>query len=269
MENFSHHLDRWHVEGAETPEQVRDRVLAAVRQIAAENDGRTVAVFSHGCAIRILLATLQGYSIAQLGQTPHGDNTAVSLIEADGAQMRVVFRDDNSHLTDPRYAQGETVKKRANALEPGLYFQPLRLPEDAALVENCAEAFPEANVRERAEAGTVLTGFLDQEAVGLVGFCPERQAAENAGWISLFYIREPYRRRGYGVQLLGQAVAHYRPLGRRCLRIALTPEESARCPFFRDYGFVPAGRGEDGREILEKDISFDPAFLGPEGESGC
>ena len=85
----------------------------------------------------------------------------------------------------------------------------------------------------------ILTGFLDQEAVGLVGFCPERQAAENAGWISLFYIREPYRRRGYGVQLLGQAVAHYRPLGRRCLRIALTPEESARCPFFRDYGFVP------------------------------
>ncbi len=213
MENFSHHLDRWHVEGAETPEQVRDRVLAAVRQIAAENDGRTVAVFSHGCAIRILLATLQGYSIAQLGQTPHGDNTAVSLIEADGAQMRVVFRDDNSHLTDPRYAQGETVKKRANALEPGLYFQPLRLPEDAALVENCAEAFPKANVRERAEAGTVLTGFLDQEAVGLVGFCPERQAAENAGWISLFYIREPYRRRGYGVQLLGQAVAHYPPPG--------------------------------------------------------
>lgn len=269
MENFSHHLDRWHVEGAETPEQVRDRVLAAVRQIAAENDGKTVAVFSHGCAIRILLATLQGYSIAQLGQTPHGDNTAVSLIEADGAQMRVVFRDDNSHLTDPRYAQGETVKKRANALEPGLYFQPLRLPEDAALVENCAEAFPEANVRERAEAGTVLTGFLDQEAVGLVGFCPEHQAAENAGWISLFYIREPYRRRGYGVQLLGQAVAHYRPLGRRCLRIALTPEENAQCPFFRDYGFVPAGRGEDGREILEKDISFDPAFLGPEGESGC
>ena len=117
--------------------------------------------------------------------------------------------------------------------------------------------------------GTVLTGFLDQEAVGLVGFCPEHQAAENAGWISLFYIREPYRRRGYGVQLLGQAVAHYRPLGRRCLRIALTPEESAQCPFFRDYGFVPAGRGEDGREILEKDISFDPAFLGPEGESGC
>ena len=43
MENFSHHLDRWHVEGAETPEQVRDRVLAAVRQIAAENDGKTVA----------------------------------------------------------------------------------------------------------------------------------------------------------------------------------------------------------------------------------
>ena len=269
MENFSHHLDRWHVEGAETPEQVRDRVLAAVRQIAAENDGKTVAVFSHGCAIRILLATLQGYSIAQLGQTPHGDNTAVSLIEADGAQMRVVFRDDNSHLLDPAYAAGEMVKKRANALEPGLYFQPLDLGEQAALVACCAGEFPEADVRRQAEAGTVLAGFLDREAVGLVGFDTEQQAAEGAGWIRLFYVREPYRRRGYGVQLLGQAVAHYRPLGRKCLRIALSGEQSTGKSFFRDYGFRPAGQSGDGREILEKDISFDPEFLGSEGEPGC
>jgi broad specificity phosphatase PhoE len=96
MKNFSTHLDKWHVDGAETPEQVRDRVVAAVREIAAENDGKTVAVFSHGCAIRILLGTLEGMSIAELGRVPCGDNTAVSLIEADGDQLKVVFRDDNS-----------------------------------------------------------------------------------------------------------------------------------------------------------------------------
>lgn len=269
MENFSHHLDQWHVEGAETPEQVRDRVLSAVRQIAAENDGKTVAVFSHGCAIRILLATLQGYSLAQLGQTPHGDNTAVSLIEAEGDQMRVVFRDDNSHLLDPRYAQGEMVKKRANALEPGLYFQPLRLPEQAALVEDCAENCPDTDVRELVKKDTVLTGFLGEEAVSLVGVCPEKQAEDHIGWISLFYMEETCRRRGYGVQLLGQVVAHYRPLGRKYLRVALKDAQHAGRTFFLGYGFVPVGRMEDGREILEKDISYDPTFLEPEGESGC
>ena len=140
MENFSHHLERWHVDGAETPEQVRDRVLSAVQEIAAENEGRTVAVFSHGCAIRILLATLQGLSIAQLGETAHGDNTAVSLLEVENGVLRVVFRDDNSHLRGPMFAAGETVRKRANALEPGLYFQPLHLPEEELFLTDCGQA---------------------------------------------------------------------------------------------------------------------------------
>ena len=75
MEDFSRHFTKWHIEGAETPWQVLDRVLGAVRAIAAENEGRTVAVFSHGYAIRVLLAHLQGYSMEEAGQTPHGDNT--------------------------------------------------------------------------------------------------------------------------------------------------------------------------------------------------
>lgn len=59
LENFNHRLHLWHVEGAETPQAVQTRLLAAVRDIAAANDGKTAAVFSHGCAIRLLLAALQ------------------------------------------------------------------------------------------------------------------------------------------------------------------------------------------------------------------
>ena len=116
LEYFTHQLHLWHAEGAETPAQVRDRVLAAVKKIAAENDGRTVAVFSHGCAIRILLATLQGIPIEELGKTPHGDNTAVSLLRGDGEKLEVVYRDDNSHLLDPAYTHGEPISRHANAL---------------------------------------------------------------------------------------------------------------------------------------------------------
>ena len=60
MAYFSRQFTKWHIEGAETAQQVLDRVLGAVRAIAAENEGRTVAVFSHGYAIRVLLAHLQG-----------------------------------------------------------------------------------------------------------------------------------------------------------------------------------------------------------------
>ena len=77
LENFNHRLHLWHVEGAETPQAVQTRLLAAVRDIAAANDGKTAAVFSHGCAIRLLLAALQGIPLEELGKTPTGSNTEI------------------------------------------------------------------------------------------------------------------------------------------------------------------------------------------------
>ncbi len=89
--------------------------------------------------------------------------------------------------------------------------------------------------------------------MGLVRFDPEREAGDGRGWVDLLWIEEASRRRGYGTQLLGQAVAYYRPRGRTVLRAA----GPAELPFFRRRGFVPAG--EPG--VLEKNIGYDPEFL--------
>ena len=265
MEYFSRHFTKWHIEGAETPGQVLERVLRAVRTIAAENEGCTVAVFSHGYAIRLLLAFLQGYSMETAGQTPHGDNTSVSLVEAEGETMRVVFRDDNSHLQTPEFLAGEKVRKRANALEPGLWFQPLRLEEQAdwfsqlvsAAWRDAGDARPFDREKLLAEAAgrTTLAGYLDDEPVGLVQMGPE------PGWISLACIREDCRKRGFGVQLIGQAVLLARAQGGERLSVALEPTCAASA-FFADYGFLPVGTAADGRLILEKSIAFDPEILG-------
>ena len=272
MENFSHRLHLWHAEGAETPAQVRDRVLRAVEEIAAENEGRTVAVFSHGCAIRILLATVQGYSLERLGETPTGSNTAVSLLEWENGKLHVVYRDDASHLEDPRYTGGTVLKKHANALEPGLWFRPLSLPEDSDFFAGCVGGvWQESGCREPFDANrlmagtagrTTLVGCLPEGPVGVVQLDTDRDAAQQAGWITLLCLPRPVRQRGFGVQLLGQAVAHYRPLGRECLRVALEPEDSTGRDFCARYGFTPAGQAPDGREILEKHIGFHPEFLG-------
>ncbi|MDD3346155.1 GNAT family N-acetyltransferase [Oscillibacter sp.] len=265
MENFSRRLTQWHTAGAERPEAVRDRVLGAVREIAEKNEGRTVAVFSHGYAIRLLLATLQGCTLEEVGNTPHGDNTAVSLLEAEKGALRVVFRDDNSHLQTPEFLAGEKVRSRDSALEPGLWFAPLKPEEQASFLTDCvAEVWPEVGggrpfQKERllsdAARRPTLVGYLGEEPVGLLQLGPARE------WISLVCVRRQYRTRGFGVQMIGQAVQHVRPLGGEALRIAL-PKDSSAGAFFADYGFHPKGETDGERDVLEKDICFRPEFLG-------
>ena len=253
LANFTRRLHLWHAEGAETPAQVRDRVLAAVKAIAAENDGKTAAVFCHGCAIRILLATLQGIPLEELGTTPHGDNTAVSLLRGDGERLEVLWRDDNGHLRTPEFLAGEDGGRHANALEPGLYFEPARLPEQQSLLDR---ALAETGAAPGRPGQPVLAGhLLDGRTVGLVRFDPDREAAEGRGWVDLFWIQEDCRRKGYGTQLIGQAVMYYRPLGRDRLRTT----GPAALPLFARRGFLPV-EGEDG--VLEKNIGYDPEFLG-------
>ena len=251
LEDFNRRLHLWHVEGAETPQAVQARMLAAVREIAAANDGRTVAVFSHGCAIRLTLAALQGIPLEELGRTPTGSNTAVSLLRAEGADIEVVYRDDARHLTDPACTRGLTLKKRANGLEPGLYFEPLP-PELTEFPAACAGRTPDLPA-----GAAVLTGYLNGTPVGAVAFDEGREAAEGCGWIPLLAVAEPWRRRGYGVQLIGQAVMHYRPMGRDRLGLP-APETEAAAGFYREFGFSPAADGP----AWEKDIGYDPEFLG-------
>ena len=261
---FTREFTKWQVEGAETAAQVRDRVLAAVKEIAAENEGKTVAVFCHGYAIRVLLATLQGYSLEEAGKTPHGDNTAVSLLRAENGQLEVVFRDNTDHLQTAEYLAGEKVAKRPHSLESGLWFAPARLPEQAEvladLVEPCwAESgdgrlFDLDALLTGAEKNVTLLGYLDEEPVAVV------QLGQAEGWISMVCVRADLRKRGYGAQLIGQAVMHHRPRGAETLHAAVAEGSPAR-EFFADYGFKPVGQAEDSRILLEKNIAFDPRFL--------
>ena len=56
--------------------------------------------------------------------------------------------------------------------------------------------------------------------MGAVAFDDGREAERGRGWIPLLAVAEPWRRRGYGVQLIGEAVMHYRPMGRDRLGVA-------------------------------------------------
>ncbi|MCI9122262.1 MAG: GNAT family N-acetyltransferase [Oscillibacter sp.] len=237
MADFGSRMDRWSIPGAETPAEVLARVRAAVEQIARENPGKTLALFSHGYAIRLLLANLQGISLRDTGaKSPTGDNTAVSLLEWDGACLRVVWQNDNSHLKTLEYLAEEKAVRRAYALEPGLWFRPQE--------------------KEGPPAGTLaLEGFLGETPVGLLQIEPE------TGRIAHLYINPDHRRKGLGTQLVGQAVQHTRAAGGEVLTVLLEPDHPGRA-FFAAGGFVFQERTPEGRELWTKRIGFCSEFLG-------
>ena len=211
--DFNKRPHLWHAEGAETFAQVRDRTLAGIRQIAAENPGGTVAAASHGAALRTLLGTLEGMSLEEIGRTGHGDNTAVSLLEVEGGAIRVVFRDDASHLpAEVSTFRRQSWHKDDAATEPGLWFRAVR--ED--------------------ERGKAAQALLDEDVVGKISVEMEPDALR----ITEYEMVPALRGQRYGIQLLGQAVQYARAKGRETLAIA--------CPdslkgYFAKYGFTPAG----------------------------
>jgi len=98
IDAFNNHLEQFRPNGGESPREVLDRFYPRLMELVRENDGKTIAVFSHGCALRYTVNTLKGMTLEQIGDTTHGDNTAVSLAEFDGDKVTVVFQDDSSHL---------------------------------------------------------------------------------------------------------------------------------------------------------------------------
>ncbi len=243
MADFSSRMDRWSIPGAETPAEVLARVRSAVEDIARANPGKTLALFSHGYAIRLLLANLQGISLQDTGEkSPTGDNTAVSLLEWDGERLRVIWQNDNRHLKTPEYLAGETSIRRAYALEPGLWF---RTPEESP------DRLPLWREAHPAAAPLTLEGFLEEEPAGLLQLDPA------AGHIGLVYIRPEFRRRGFGVQCMGQAVLRTRERGGDMLSAALSPGEPGEA-YLRSCGFAPAGETPEGRTLWQACIGFDP-----------
>ena len=76
------------------------RMRDTVTEIAQANPGRTIAVASHGCALRNFLCYVEFGDITRLKDVGWADNTAVSLAEYDPASgWRLIYKNSADHLT--------------------------------------------------------------------------------------------------------------------------------------------------------------------------
>ncbi|MBQ8568796.1 MAG: histidine phosphatase family protein [Oscillospiraceae bacterium] len=94
-------MSEFHVKDGESMREIFARMKNAVESIVEKYRGRTVAVVSHGCALRNYLCYAMGNDIEKLAEVGWADNTAVSLVEYDDELTpKIIFRNDASHLSD-------------------------------------------------------------------------------------------------------------------------------------------------------------------------
>lgn len=87
------------VEGGESMEEVYNRITLTVTKLAARNYGKSVALVSHGCAIRNFLCYAGDLPHREIDRVEWSDNTAISKIEFDeNLKPTIVFQNDASHL---------------------------------------------------------------------------------------------------------------------------------------------------------------------------
>ncbi len=258
VERFMFDAENWQLEGAETYGQVRQRALNELRKIAEENEGKTIAVVSHGVTIRCLLSGITGIPLSDTERLPIFKNTAVTRLFLKDGRFSVDYMNDVSHLSPEEQSSWSTTADLRDEI-----FLP---EEDRQYYESCyADAWKtahgslrgyDAGIYFRAAVrhhelhrGAVLKIYRNEEAVGLVDLDPERDAEQGAGWISLLYLKTGWRSQGYGIQLLARALFFYEALGRDCLRLQVAEENRVACAFYRKEGFsvLKEQQGQNGR----------------------
>ncbi len=279
MARFNASDPTWRAPNGESYGDVGERAVRALVRIARAHPDQTVAVFSHGTAIRQILAVVKGVRPEDWNSMGHNDNTAVSCLTWDGEEFRAVFEGDNSHLDESISTlarQHWWRKEGGQAEDVNLWYRPLEWPAGrerylAAREEAWSSthvngpAFrPEdflSPVRERLSRTPwgVTAAMSGEEPAGVLELDTLRYQEEGAGYIPFCYIVPERRGQGLGVQLIGQAVSFFRPLGRDKLRLRCAPYNRRAQRFYAKYGFVKVGEEQGGRvplDILEKYIGY-------------
>jgi len=269
----------WRAPNGEDLAGVGSRVAQAIRRIAQAHPDQTVAIFCHGTAIRQALAQFRGVAPQDWCTLGHSDNTAVSKLTWDGAEFHIDYEADASHL-DPSIStlsRQSWWRKDRKAEDVNLWYRPIRWEEEKALyLEARREAWVSTHGPDISFDGDGFLAAAEQDlsrspwgvtvamagdtAAGVLQVNTERYREEGAGYIAFCYIMPERRDQELGVQLIGQAVSFFRPLGRDKLRLRCAPYNDRAQHFYKKYGFVKVGEEQGSRvplDIMEKYIGYE------------
>lgn len=213
---FSGDPENWHVEGAENFKHLKDRITSVINELAAKHDGQTIAVISHGMAIRTLISYIKNIPSERIHEIYHGDNTCVALLFAENGELSISYYNDNSHLNEGLSTfANQTWWKEKNKIDlSNLRIAPMDLEKDAELYsDSYADAWRTAHGSllgfaanpylrnatrlSKLDPSYVCKAYVGDDFAGIVELDPELMKYLGAGWISLCYLSPEYRGKGF------------------------------------------------------------------------
>ena len=84
--------------GGESVAELGERVMAALREIAAANPGRTVLVGTHATPVRSVTARLRGYPPERMAEVDWAPNASITTIVFEDGALTLVGEADAAHL---------------------------------------------------------------------------------------------------------------------------------------------------------------------------
>nr|WP_297171539.1 bifunctional histidine phosphatase family protein/GNAT family N-acetyltransferase [uncultured Agathobaculum sp.] len=251
------------------------RMLDGVRDLVRENEGRSIAVVTHGSAIRGALTIAHGLAPEQMGEIGWGDNTCVAKFEFDGPdRFEVTYENDASHLPQQlsTFASIGWTDKKDVPSTPQIWFRRADLdnPADADRLIGYMRTLhrsaygtdqnldPDALLRDAAHAlrvspRAVTFGCLESgEEVALVYLKAFYEDEPEVGLVGGFCINENYRGQGLSGQILGQAISVYRTIGKTYLCAHVAAENARAKGFYRKFSFEPRGNFTDENGLHDR-----------------
>lgn len=223
MTQFNKEPQLWSVKDSETFPEYTQRFLTALREAAEENDGKTIAVFTHGCVLRGVQYLLGGNE-----WPPYCDNTAVSLLDYENGAFQIEYLNDSSHLSDElsTFARQKWWRTGGDRRDFNMWFE---------------------------MEGETSYAVLRDRRVGHIRVSG-RDCEKGELRIEDFFLEESHRGRALGAQLLGQAVSLARKMDCGTLAAAVPDEMRRALHFFERQGFLLQSE-TDGAAVLKMDIS--------------
>lgn len=89
-----------HPDGGESVADLQKRIVKAVTEIAENNDGKTVAVFTHATPIRTFFAFVKGMELEKIKNLPWANNASVSEVVYEEGKFTEVSYSNDGFLSD-------------------------------------------------------------------------------------------------------------------------------------------------------------------------
>lgn len=95
--------------GGESVAELQERFVNELKRIAAENEGKTVFVFTHATPIRATKAAFDGLALEEMQSVPWASNASVTHVECSDGEFKVVAYGINDFMGEIATALPKTV----------------------------------------------------------------------------------------------------------------------------------------------------------------